>query len=47
MFFFLLFKYVPIPIGKWSKTRLVTELIFKHYSMVTEVKVKLVGETYL
>ena len=28
-------------------TRLVTELIFKHYSMITEVKVKLVGETYL
>ena len=45
--FFLLFKYVPIPIGKWSTTHLVTELILKHYSMVTEVKVKLAGQTYL
>ena len=43
----VLFKYVPIPIEKWSTTRLVTELIFKYYSVVTEVKVKLAGETYL
>ena len=43
----LLFKYIPIPIRKWSTTRLVTELIFKYYSMVKEGKVKLAGDTYL
>ena len=43
----LLFKYIPIPIGKWSTTHLVIELIFRYYSVVTEVKVKLAGDTYL